>query len=249
MRWVLSRHDVTDRLGSRGPRRASGSARRSPVVSRQRGRRRRRRAVPGAVARGRPRRRAHPARGAAGHRGHPRVDRAGLDRRQRRRHAHGDDPARRQAAGRRTRSDASPRASAAGSPARRSGWCWASCPARCSASSSSSTGRAGSCCSSRRTWWPSSGSSRSTRTTSGSGSACTRSPTGCSSPRCRGCAQHMLDEVAALTDAIDTDPTSMRERLSRRRRRTGQGRARAGRRAGSDRRAGHARAARSSSTG
>ncbi len=44
------------------------------------------------------------------------------------------------------------------------------------------------CCSWRPTSWPSSGNSTSRRTTSGSGSACTRRPTGCSSPPCRGCA-------------------------------------------------------------
>ncbi len=47
--------------------------------------------------RSRPRRRADPARGAAGHRDEPGRRPRGLDRRQRRRHAHGDDTARRQA--------------------------------------------------------------------------------------------------------------------------------------------------------
>ena len=42
------------------------------------------------------------------------------------------------------------------------------------------------CCSSRRTSSPPSGTSASTRATSGSGSACTRRPTGCSSAGCRG---------------------------------------------------------------
>ena len=47
--------------------------------------------------------------------------------------------------------------------------------------------RAG-CCSSRRTSSRPSARWASTRATSGSGSACTRRPTGCSSARCRGCA-------------------------------------------------------------
>ena len=35
--------------------------------------------------------------------------------------------------------------------------------------------------------------------------------------------QHMLDEIQALTDALDLDPDAMRERLKRRGRRAGQG--------------------------
>ena len=47
------------------------------------------------------------------------------------------------------------------------------------------------CCWSRPTSCTSSASSRSTRTTSGSGSACTRRPTGCSSPRCPWMRDHL----------------------------------------------------------
>ena len=42
--------------------------------------------------------------------------------------------------------------------------------------------------------------------------------------------QHMLDEVDALTDAIDTDPAALQAAAVRRGRRAGQGRARPGRR-------------------
>ena len=43
------------------------------------------------------------------------------------------------------------------------------------------------CCWSRPISWPSSASCSSSRVTSDSGSACTRRPTGCSSPPCPGC--------------------------------------------------------------
>ena len=45
----------------------------------------------------------------------------------------------------------------------------------------------GGCCWSPPTSWPSSASCSSSPATSGSGSACTRRPTGCSSRPCRGC--------------------------------------------------------------
>ena len=56
----------------------------------------------------------------------------------------------------------------------------------------------------------------STRTTSGSGSACTRRPTGCSSPRCRGCATTCIGEIDALVGAIDLDPARSRRAARRR---------------------------------
>ena len=80
--------------------------------------------------------------------------------------------------------------------------------------------RAG-CCSSRRTSSPPSASWTSTRATSGSGCACTRRPTGCSSARCRGCARTSWPRSAPSS----ARPTSTRQRSPRgsrrpRRRRT-----------------------------
>ena len=67
---------------------------------------------------------------------------------------------------------------------------------------------AASCCWSRRTSSRSSGSSRSTRPTSGCGSACTRSPTGCSSPPSRGCAS----TCTTRSTRSPTPPTPTRPR-------------------------------------
>ena len=54
--------------------------------------------------------------------------------------------------------------------------------------------------------------------TSGSGSACTRRPTGCSSPPCRGCATHMLERDRALVGDLPTStPRQLRRACSRRR--------------------------------
>ena len=50
--------------------------------------------------------------------------------------------------------------------------------------------------------------------TSGSGSACTRRPTGCSSPPCPGCATTSRPRSPSFVDATDLDPPrSLRERL------------------------------------
>ena len=125
------------------------------------------------------------------------------------------------------------------------GCSWVSWPARCSASSTRSTPRTAGCCWSRRTSCTSSASSRRTRPTSGSGCACTRRPTGCSSPPSRGCASHLFAEIAGAR---------RHRRAQRADRRPGQ----ADRRGGPGRRLsggslidvlGHARSRRRSSTG
>ena len=67
-------------------------------------------------------------------------------------------------------------------------------------------GRAG-CCWWRPTSSTSSARSRPTPTTSGSGSACTRRPTACSSPRCRGCATTSPSQVERLAETIE--PTKL----------------------------------------
>ena len=61
-----------------------------------------------------------------------------------------------------------------------------------------------------RTSSTSSASSASTRTTSGSGCACTRRPTGCSSPRCRGCATTSSARSSALAEHRRADPAARR---------------------------------------
>ena len=59
------------------------------------------------------------------------------------------------------------------------------------------------CCWWRPTSCRSSASSAPTRPTSGSGCACTRRPTGCSSPPSRGCATTSSSEVAALVETVE----------------------------------------------
>ena len=98
--------------------------------------------------------------------------------------------------------------------------------------------RAG-CCWSRPTSSTSSASSTPTPPTSGSGSACTRRPTACSSPRCRGCATTSAAQIARSSDAIE--PTRLLDDGLQGTRRGGQGRRR---RRQPARHARHARAAR-----
>ena len=152
-------------------------------------------------------------------------------------------PARRQARRGQPGRHGSPRASAAGSPGCRSGWCSASCPARCSASSSSSTVRVASCCSSRRTSSRWSASSRSTPADFRLW-VCLHEVTHrvqfTAVPWLR---QHMHDEVNALTDATDTDPAALKRRLSGAVGELVTRRARAGRRRGRHGRHRHSRAA------
>ena len=58
------------------------------------------------------------------------------------------------------------------------------------------------------------------RPTSGCGSACTRSPTACSSPPCRGCASTCSTRSTRSPRRVETDPDALRARLSARGRRT-----------------------------
>ena len=89
---------------------------------------------------------------------------------------------RRQAAGGR-----SPARSGHGSPASRPAPCWRSCPARSSGSTRSSRDPRPAAPGRARTSSTPSASSAPSPATSGSGCACTRSPTGCSSPPSPGC--------------------------------------------------------------
>ena len=66
------------------------------------------------------------------------------------------------------------------------------------------------CCSSRPTSSRPSASSRSTRRLPARGCACTRRPTGCSSPRCRGCATTCVAEVArAASSGVEPGDVSL----------------------------------------
>ena len=53
----------------------------------------------------------------------------------------------------------------------------------------------------------------SIRRTSGSGFACMRKPTGCSSPQCRGCAATSIDQIAQIVDSAELDPTIVAQML------------------------------------
>ena len=91
--------------------------------------------------------------------------------------------------------------------------CWRSWPPRCSASTTCSRPRADGCCSSpptSRRWRPTSGPCPRT---SGSGSACTRRPTGCSSAPTRGSVRGSVPRSSSSSRTCSSDPASTLERL------------------------------------